>query len=166
MCAYEWITWNNLKQMFENFNDCLFVLKNVECFEIVHFVPTKLLNLEIYLLKAYMELVQSRISVWLRSYLPLLKSYGRLFIYCKKLLNTDYTMLNIWQAIERLHILLKPNNWLLKSKWKNVYYNWVHFYADFNEKCPTNHLHIFFSKTKINKSFKRIYFLKKKYIPG
>ena len=38
--------------MFKSLNDCLFVLKNVEYFKIVQFVPTKLLNLKIHFLKA------------------------------------------------------------------------------------------------------------------
>ena len=43
----------NFKLMIKSFNDCLFVLKNMECSKIVHFIPTKLLNLKINLLKAY-----------------------------------------------------------------------------------------------------------------
>ena len=40
---------NNFKLMFKSFH----VMKNVECFKNVHFVPTKLLNFKIHLLKAY-----------------------------------------------------------------------------------------------------------------
>ena len=35
---------NNFKLMSKNFDDCLFVLKNVECFMNVYFIPTKLLK--------------------------------------------------------------------------------------------------------------------------
>ena len=50
----------------------------------------------------------------------LLKSYAWLFIYHRTLLNIGYTLFNMWPTVERLYILLKPNNELVKSKWKKV----------------------------------------------
>ena len=91
-CVCIWITWNNFKQMLKTFNDCLFVLKIVECLKIVYFVPMKLLNLKILCWKQ-LEFVESNTSLFNRK--ALLKSYVWLFIHYRILLNIDCTLLNI-----------------------------------------------------------------------
>ena len=51
-CVCIWITWNNFNQMFKSFNDCLFVLKIVECLKIVFFCTHETVESQITLLKA------------------------------------------------------------------------------------------------------------------
>ena len=62
----------------------------------------------------------------------LLKCYECLFIH--------YTiLLNIWPIVKMLRILFKPNNWLLKSKWKKVYL-FVEVYLISSKSMVKNHL--------------------------
>ena len=56
-----------------------------------------------------MELVQSKISSF------------NIKNIVEKLFMNAYSLLNTWLTVERLHNLLKTNNWLVKSKWKKVY---------------------------------------------
>ena len=71
-----------------------------------------------YFFLKQMGFVYSNISLFNRK--TFLKSYGRLFIHCIALLNIDYTLLNKQPIAERLHMLLKPNILLVKSKCKKV----------------------------------------------